>query len=222
MTDRLIREWNGISIPRPGVYDLDEAHKRIGFNAQHMMVSQVRGEFATASATVRIGSDPLDSAVRATIAAGSINTHNADRDAHLSGPDFLDVSTFPDIVFRSTGVRWPGGNDAIFYWAQLRSSKLSRRHSADPAPRTVGRSVARFVFGGELTVRDVTRPVDLTVEFGGSRRDPYGRDMFGFSATAEVDREAFGLVWNVALESGGVLVGKKVHIEIAGEAILRA
>ena len=58
------------------------------------------------------------------------------------------------------------------------------------------------------------------MEFGGARRDPYGQDIFGFSATAEINREDYGLVWNVALESGGVLVAEElVRIEIAGEAI---
>jgi polyisoprenoid-binding protein YceI len=75
------------------------------------------------------------------------------------------------------------------------------------------------VLTGELTIKGITRPVDLQVEFGGASRDPYGQDIFGFSATAEIDRESYGLVWNVALESGGVLVGKKARIEIAGEAI---
>jgi polyisoprenoid-binding protein YceI len=78
------------------------------------------------------------------------------------------------------------------------------------------------VLTGELTVRGVTRPVDLQVEFGCARRDPYGQDIFGFSATAEIDREDYGLVWNVALESGGVLVGKAVRIELAGEAVRQA
>ena len=44
--ERPVREWNGLVIPDPGVYTLDEAHKRIGFVAQHMMVSPIRGEFA--------------------------------------------------------------------------------------------------------------------------------------------------------------------------------
>lgn len=72
---------------------------------------------------------------------------------------------------------------------------------------------------GELTIKDVTRSVDLQVEFGGARRDPYGQDIFGFTASAEIEREDYGLLWNVALEGGGVLVGKNVRIEIAGEAI---
>jgi polyisoprenoid-binding protein YceI len=76
-----------------------------------------------------------------------------------------------------------------------------------------------FVLTGELTIKGVTKPVDLLVEFEGVGRSPYGHDVFGFSATAEIDREEWGLTWNVALESGGVMVAKKVKIEIEGEAI---
>jgi polyisoprenoid-binding protein YceI len=79
-----------------------------------------------------------------------------------------------------------------------------------------------LVLNGELTIKDVTLPVNLDVELEGVGRSPYGQDVFGFSAVAEIDREAFGMTWNVALESGGFLVGKKVKIEIEGEAILQA
>jgi polyisoprenoid-binding protein YceI len=79
-----------------------------------------------------------------------------------------------------------------------------------------------FVLHGELTVKGTTLPVDLHVEFEGTGRSPYGQDVFGFSAKAEIDREAFGMTWNVALETGGVMVGKKVQIEIEGEAIRQA
>jgi polyisoprenoid-binding protein YceI len=79
-----------------------------------------------------------------------------------------------------------------------------------------------FVLTGELTIKDVTKPVDLTVEFEGAGKSPYGFDVFGFSATAEIDREEWGLTWNMALESGGVMVSKKIKIEIEGEAIRQA
>ena len=79
-----------------------------------------------------------------------------------------------------------------------------------------------FVLTGELTIKDVTKPVDLLVEFEGVGRSPYGFDVFGFSATAEIDREDWGLTYNMALESGGVMIGKKVKIEIEGEAIRQA
>ena len=72
---------------------------------------------------------------------------------------------------------------------------------------------------GDLTVRDVTRPVVLDVEFEGATATPFGDNRIGFSASAELDREDFGLTWNVALETGGVVVGKKVKLEFAVEAI---
>ena len=77
----------------------------------------------------------------------------------------------------------------------------------------------RFAVDGELTVRDVTRPVTLDMELDGVVGDPWGGTRMAFSASTELDREAFGLTWNVALESGGVLVGKKVRIEIEGQAV---
>ena len=79
-----------------------------------------------------------------------------------------------------------------------------------------------FVVTGELTIRDVTRPVDLKVELDGVGRSPYGQDVFGFSATAEIDREDFGITYNMALEAGGVMISKTVKIEIEGEAIRQA
>jgi polyisoprenoid-binding protein YceI len=79
-----------------------------------------------------------------------------------------------------------------------------------------------FVLAGELTIKDVTRPVELLVEFEGVGRSPYGFDVFGFSASTEIDREDWGLTYNMALESGGVMIGKKVKIEIEGEAIRQA
>ncbi|MEV6347497.1 YceI family protein [Actinoplanes sp. NPDC051851] len=219
MVDRPIREWNGLTIPDPGIYHLDQAHKRIGFQSQHMMVSAVRGEFAEGSATIAVAEDPLRSSVTATIRADSLTTHHPDRDAHLASPDFLDVARFPTLEFRSTGVRWQESNEAVALLARLRNNPISRRGRPGGAVPLAAQASGRFLVHGELTVRDVTRPLDLQVSYGGARRDPTGQDIFGFSASAEFDREAYGLVWNVLLESGGVLVGKTVRIEIAGEAV---
>jgi polyisoprenoid-binding protein YceI len=218
MVDRPTREWNGMVIPSPGIYDLDEAHKRIGFTAQHMMVSPVRGEFTKGQARIVVTDDPLQSTVTAVIRTGSIDTTNPERDAHLSGVDFLDVQRHPTLEFRSTGVKWRENDDEIFSWATLRATNRITRRPVN-VPEVPARRAGKFVLSGDLRIRDVTQPVELTVEFGGARRDPYGRDIVGFSAHTEINREDYGLVWNVALESGGVLVGRKVRIEIAGEAI---
>jgi polyisoprenoid-binding protein YceI len=79
-----------------------------------------------------------------------------------------------------------------------------------------------YAVDGELTVRDVTRPVTLDLEYQGSITDPFGNDKAVFSASTEIDREDFGITWNQALESGGVLVGKKAKIEIEVEAVHNA
>jgi len=219
MVDQPTREWNGMVIPGPGVYQLDDAHKRIGFLAQHMMVSPVRGEFTKGSATITIGEDPLQSSIVATIQAESIDTNNIDRDTHLRSADFLGVADHPVLEFRSTAVKWQGGNDDIFFWARLRGGGLGRRGSTAYAPEGLDRPPDRFVLTGDLTIKEVTQQIDLDVHFGGAGRDPYGRDIFGFSASADFNRESYGLRWNVALDRGGVLVGQKVRLEIAGEAI---
>jgi polyisoprenoid-binding protein YceI len=78
-------------------------------------------------------------------------------------------------------------------------------------PRQAG---SGWVLPGELTIRDVTRPVELQVEALGVLADPWGNEKAAFSATTEIDREEFGVTWNAALETGGVLVGPKVRIEL--------
>jgi len=75
----------------------------------------------------------------------------------------------------------------------------------------------RFVLEGDLTVHGVTRPVVLDAVIEGIATSPWGTQAVGFSATTEFDREAFGLTWNQTLETGGVLVGKTVKVEIEAE-----
>jgi polyisoprenoid-binding protein YceI len=71
---------------------------------------------------------------------------------------------------------------------------------------------------GDLTIRDQTRPVVLDVDFEGVERAPWGATVAGFSARTEINREDWGMTWNAALETGGVVVSKKVQIEIEAEA----
>ena len=184
------RAFEGLQIPAAGTYDLDAAHKRVGFVVRHLMVSKVRGNFAEATATVTVAENPLESSVVASIKTASVSTGQADRDNHLRTGDFFEAEKYPTMDFRSTGVKSFDGNE--------------------------------FVLTGELTIKDVTRPVELLVEFEGATTSPYGQQLFGFSATTEIDREDWGLTYNMALESGGVMIGKKVKIEIEGEAIRQA
>ena len=76
-----------------------------------------------------------------------------------------------------------------------------------------------FRLDGELTLHGVTRPVALDVLFDGVGVDAYGGQRMGFSANGQIDRESFGLTWNQTLETGGVLVGKLIRIDLEAELI---
>jgi polyisoprenoid-binding protein YceI len=184
------RLYGSLTIPSPGIFDLDPTHTRVGFVARHLVISKVRGSFTQVSGEIAVAEDPLQSAVTVHIPAASIDTGTPDRDNHLRSGDFLDAEKYPELTFRSTRVVQPSGDE--------------------------------FTLVGDLTVRDVTREVSLTVEFGGVANSPWGQEVIAFSATGEIDREEFGITWNQALETGGVVVGKKVKIEIEAEAVRRA
>ena len=72
---------------------------------------------------------------------------------------------------------------------------------------------------GNLAIHGVTRPVTLAAQFAGEGKDPWGNDRIGYEATVKINRKDFGLNWNQALETGGVLVGEEIEITITLELI---
>ena len=82
-----------------------------------------------------------------------------------------------------------------------------------------GSQALALLVTGDMTIRDVTKPVVLHVEYGGVSTDPYGNLKAAFSAEGEIDRTDFGASWNVALETGGWLVSKEIKLEIDSLAI---
>jgi len=78
---------------------------------------------------------------------------------------------------------------------------------------------SEFILGGDLTVRDTTRPVEIEVEYVGTSTDPWGGTRIGFEGHTEISRQDFGLKFNVPLDGGGVLVGDKIRIDIDVEAV---
>ncbi len=171
-----------VTLPRTGIWAIDPSHSSIEFVAKHLVVSKVRGRFASFSGSVQVAEPIEASEVDVTIESASISTNDDDRDGHVRSGDFLDVESFPALSFRSTGVHNRSGDD--------------------------------WTIPGELTIRDVTRAVALDVEYLGVFNDPWGNPKAAFAASATIDREEFGITWNAALETGGVLVGKTVKIEL--------
>lgn len=98
--------------------------------------------------------------------------------------------------------------------------------SVDTHPKMTYRSTglrrkgSEYVADGELTIRGITRPVELLVEVNGFGPDPYGGTRLGLSASGDIVRSEFGVNWNAALEGGGTVVSDKVHLELEIEAVL--
>ncbi|HVM44803.1 MAG TPA: YceI family protein [Candidatus Thermoplasmatota archaeon] len=163
-------------------WTLDPAHSHAEFAVRHLMIANVRGSIPIRSATiVRDETDITKSRVEAELDVSALTTGAADRDNHLRGGDFFDVTNHPTMRFVSTRVERAG--DGL------------RVH-------------------GDLTIRDVTRPVALDVELLGENTDPWGNRKAALEATTSFDRTDFGLTWNAALETGGVLVGDKVKVRL--------
>jgi polyisoprenoid-binding protein YceI len=172
-----------------GTWAIDPAHSDVSFSVRHLVVSKVRGRLGAVSGTFVTAEDPLASSVNATIGLASIDTGNADRDAHVRSADFLDVEQYPDLVYRSTGVRADGDG---------------------------------YIVDGELTLHGVTRPVPLALELNGFQpTTPFGDTRAGFSATAEIDRQDFGITFNMPLEGGGLGLGNKITVQLEIQAVLQ-
>ncbi len=165
-------------------WNIDPAHSAAEFKVKHMMISNVKGQFTGVSGKLTFDeSDVTKSAIEATIDAASINTREAQRDAHLKSADFFDVEKFPTLAFKSTNVK-----------------------KADEGELKVE---------GDLTIHGVTRKVVFEVEGPTAQtKDPWGNTRVGVSATTKINRKDYGLTWNAALETGGILVGEEVTITL--------
>ena len=200
-----VRQWQAMTIPSPGTYQVDPQHTTVGFVAEHLMVTQVRGRFEDIDATLHVAEEPLDSFVRASIGTKSLTTGTEERDVHLRSPDFFDVDAYPAMTYVSRTLR---AGDLGSKWMMVNGAmRRRRRHS---------QSITAY---GDLQIKDITAPLELEVTIDGIAHDPWGGERLALSATGRVDREAYDMTWNVALEAGGWLVSKHIRIEIRAQAI---
>jgi polyisoprenoid-binding protein YceI len=170
----------------PTTWQLDPAHSSVEFSVKHVMMTTVRGRFKELTATLQGDRDhPEDVGLEVSISTASIDTGVTDRDAHLRSADFFDVERYPEITFRF------------------------KRIDGAP-PKEEG---DQFRVLGDLTIRDSPMELLLDCEYQGRGTDPWGKTRAGFSFRTEIDRREWGLKWNQALETGGILVANKVRIE---------
>ncbi len=175
---------------RAATYKVDPEHTTILFNVRHLFTT-VTGRFEKFDGKIVYDENDLDKAVvEGTIDAASVNTNVKRRDNDLRSKNFFEVKRYPIITFKSTGVS-----------------------TVDPKTKS-GK------MQGVLAMHGVEKPVVLDVSFLGRGKDPWGNERAGFHATTTVNRKEWGLNWNETLETGGVLVGEEVTIEINAEGLL--
>lgn len=170
-------------------WKIDNSHSKVGFMVTHLMVSETEGKFKIYEGTVQSKTDLdfTDAKIEFSADINSINTEDEKRDGHLKSPDFFDAEKFPKMTFKATSVK----------------------------PTKVKTT---YILEGDLTMKGVTKKVKLTA-VGASKtvKDPWGNTKYGFKVVGKINRKDYGLNWNAALESGGVVVSEDVKIDITIE-----
>lgn len=170
-------------------WKIDNSHSKMGFMVTHLMVSETEGKFKIYEGTVQSKSDLdfTDAKIEFSADVNSINTDDEKRDGHLKSPDFFDAEKNPKITFKATSVK---------------PTKVKTTYTLE----------------GDLTMKGVTKKVKL-MAIGSSKtvKDPWGNTKYGFKVVGTINRKDWGLNWNAALESGGVVVSENVKIDITVE-----
>jgi polyisoprenoid-binding protein YceI len=171
-----------------GTWTIDPTHSEIGFTVRHLM-SKVRGLFTSFEGELHIADVPAESTATATIDLSSVDTRNADRDAHLRSSDFFSVEDGGTMTFNTTGLRIDGD---------------------------------QIVATGDLTIKGITKPISLDVDFLGVQADPFGNTRLGLEATTKLSRKEWGVSFNIPLDGDKLMIGDTVNVVIALEAIHQA
>jgi polyisoprenoid-binding protein YceI len=168
---------------------IDPTHSEIGFKVRHLMIAHLSGYFKRFKASIQTMGNNFETAdIHFWIDVSSLDSGDAERDAHLRSPDFFDATHHPQITFNSNtiGKADNGGNHEIW---------------------------------GELTIKGITRNVQLFAQFGGLSVDPLGNEKAGFTVSGRVNRKDWGLEWNTILGSGGMMIGEDVQLTCEVELI---
>jgi polyisoprenoid-binding protein YceI len=170
-------------------WKLDPAHSSAEFKVRHMMISNVKGSFSGLS--------------------GDLTEHTVD--STLS-----TVEASIDVAAISTGDAQRDAHlkSADFFDAEKYPTMTFKSTKVEP------KGEGEYRVTGDLTVHGVTKPVTFAVEGPTPpNKDPWGNTRIGLTATSKINRKDFGLNWNAALETGGILVGEEVHITLEAQFI---
>jgi polyisoprenoid-binding protein YceI len=174
---------------RADTWNIDPAHTMVEFSVRHMMISNVKGQFEKVSGT---------------ITANGTDPNSVQINAVI---DANSINT--RVAKRDAHLKSPAFLDVDKY--PTITFKSTKAESDGPG---------KWKVTGDLTMHGVTKPVVIEVEGPTTPiKDPYGKTRAGASATTNINRKDFGVVWNQPLESGGVLVGDEVSISMEVEAV---
>ena len=165
-------------------WNIDSAHSSAQFKVKHMMISNVKGEFTTVTGTLKHDSENVASCY----VEASIDARTIST-REPQRDEHLKGADFLDVE------KYPA--------LTFKSTSVTKK------------SAGELEVTGDLTIHGVTRPVTFEVEGPTApAKDPWGNTRVGLSATARINRKDFGLTWNAALETGGILVGEDVTITL--------
>lgn len=162
---------------------IDPAHSEVGFKVKHLMITNIKGSFGEYDASVYTSGDDF---------------MTAEVDFWIN-PASINTGS-PD---RDTHLKSPDFLDVETYPQISFVTNTYEQVDRDGS----------FGITGDLTIKGISKRIKLDVEFGGVVRDPWGNEKAGITVNGKVNRKDWGLNWNAALETGGVLVGDEVRID---------
>lgn len=171
---------------------IDPAHTEISFRVKHLMITNVKGVFNEFSGSATITGNDF----RTAEIEFSINSASIDTGAADRDAHLKSADFFE-----------------VDKYPQINFRGTSAKNNTESDSYTLT---------GELTMKGITRPVRLNVEFAGTMKDPWGNQKAGYTVSGKINRKEWGLNWNAALEAGGVLVSDDVSINCDVQLVKQA
>ncbi|GAA0613961.1 YceI family protein [Virgibacillus siamensis] len=169
-------------------YNVDTVHSELGFQVKHMMISKAKGAFNDFDAVIEADVDNLTDS-KVELTIDAASIDTRNKDRD----DHLRSADFFDVENHPK--------------VTFKATDVKKKSGND------------YEVTGDLTIRGTTKPVTADVTFEGESKDPMSGDtVAGFSGSAKFNRKDFGLTWNAAVETGGVLVGEEVKVNFEIEA----
>jgi len=179
-------------------YKIDPAHTTITFSVRHLGINNVKGKFKEFEGAVVLDNGTITEA-SGTIQVKSVDTGVPQRDDHLRTADFFDATNCPTITFKTKRI--------------IKHRVFGRRHNLWDG---------RMTMVADFTMHGVTKELKLSAKQSGPTKDPWGNIRIGLEAKPKLKRKDYGINFHQVLETGALLVGEEVEIEINAEAVKEA